>query len=422
MSCSAAQLIEFYFQELEARGIRGVILHSHEKLPGCSGSDVDYAVKVEALAKLPAILRALAERHGWIYTGTLSSNLYSLTTVLACADRLEEFVQFDACSHAVHSDIWLATCEELMVGSTLSKGFWITSPAAEFQYLLAKNLAKKRPIQRIHARLRTLWEQDPQGTAEAFSKLLGRRHGDLATWLQRDTTSWDHLHSALRSRHRFGLRLWVLESVRLLRRSLRPQGFHLSVLGPDGVGKSTLLGALSTILGTSRFRSMETYHFRPGTLRPTAAGLVVTAPHARAPRSWPSCVLKVFFYFFDHLLGWFQRVYPAKVRNRLVIFDRDFNDILVDPKRYRLQAVGVLASLLTRFIPRADLTIILHAPAEAIYQRKPELPKEEITRQLEALRKLADARCGWLLVDADRPVAMVARDTVLAILQTMKTQ
>ncbi len=422
MSCSAAQLIEFYFQELEARGIRAVILHSHEKLPGCCGSDVDYAIKVEALAKLPAILREMAEHHGWIYTGTLSSNLYSLTTVLACADRLEEFVQFDACAHAVHSGIWLATCEELMADCTPFQGFWITSPAAEFQYLLAKNLAKKRPIQRIHARLQILWEQDQQGTSKAFRKLLGNCHGDLAFWLQRDAASWDDLHSALRAHRRFGLRLWALESVRLLRRSLRPQGFHLNILGPDGVGKSTLLEALSKILGTSRFRSMETYHFRPGTLRPTAAGPAVIAPHARAPRSWPSCVFKVFFYFLDHLLGWFQRVYPAKVRNRLVIFDRDFNDILVDPKRYRLQAVGALVSLLVRFIPRADLTIILHAPAGAIYRRKPELPEEEITRQLDVLQKFAAARCDWLMVDADRPVAMVAHDVVLAIFQTMKNQ
>ncbi len=43
---------------------------------------------------------------------------------------------------------------------------------------------------------------------------------------------------------------------------------------------------------------------------------------------------------------------PAKKRDELVIFDRSFDDLLVDERRYRLQGTAWLVRILRRLLPR----------------------------------------------------------------------
>jgi thymidylate kinase len=134
---------------------------------------------------------------------------------------------------------------------------------------------------------------------------------------------------------------------------------------------------------------------------------VVTDPHGRPPRNVLSSALKTAYYFFDNWVGWLRVVQPAKKSGSLVIFDRNFDDILVDQKRYRLRGVGGMARTLRPFLPNPDLTFVLTAPAELLHQRKPELPLEELARQQAELQKLARGK-NYVLVSAEQSPDQVA--------------
>jgi thymidylate kinase len=420
MSHTAPQLVLQYFRELKARGIRAVILHDFEGLPERWTTDIDYAVPRDALARLPAIQRAVAQAAGWRVTRNISANLDSDFAVLFRDGHPGEFIQFDASADFVHSRCWIAPADELLRDAGERDPFLTAAPAAEFTYLLGKSLAKQRPVERVLARMRSLAAADPAGCEQAFERLLDGKAGDLTDWLPREAQAWDELGPGLRRRRRFGLGLMLREAFRLARRWWRPHGVKIAILGPDGTGKSTLIAALTKAIGP-RFRSVDYVHFRPGLLDGKTGGPPVTDPHGKPPRSWPAGVAKTFFYFLDQWAGHLARIRPALVRNRLVIFDRDFHDLLLDTRRYRLRGVRWLVRLLAPLAPRADLTLGLHAPAAVIHARKPELPVAELERQMDVLRKLASGCRNWHLLDAGAPPEAVLQEALRVVLARLES-
>jgi thymidylate kinase len=204
-----------------------------------------------------------------------------------------------------------------------------------------------------------------------------------------------------------------------VQRSPAPTGICLAVLGSDGAGKSTLLARLQEMLKPC-FLEQRTMHFRPAVFEKQKSG-VVTDPHGRPPRDVVSSALKTGYYFLDNWVGWLRVVRPAKKRGSLVIFDRNFDDMLVDQRRYRLKGVAGLVRVLRSFLPDPDLTFVLTAPAELLHQRKPELPLEELARQQEALRKLASRGKDYVLVSADQSPGQVANTVWREVVKLLAT-
>jgi thymidylate kinase len=419
MPCSPSQFIEHYFGALAEHGIPAVIIHGYESLNGPSNSDIDYSVPSDALARIPEIGAKLARKHGWASTLPICSNLFAAYQVFFRTDRPEEFVQMDACTDFVHSGCFLVSAGELHAGSVKCGVFRHSGPAAEFAYHLGKNLAKGRSIGRVLPRLRELAALDTAGCQSAFLRLLGTESGELREWLGREAEKWDEMAGVLRKRRSFGLWHKVQETLRLLRRWCFPHGLHVVVLGPDGAGKSTLISAMTCAMKPF-FRGVDYIHSRPCVLDPKPPGGPVSEPHAQKPRSWTGCVAKAFYYLFDHWLGQLVRVRPALVRNRVVIFDRDFHDVIVDPTRYRMKGVGWLARALAWLLPRADIVFVLDAPPELIHARKPELTIPELARQSAVLRQLSETRRNWQLVDASQSPEAVARETIAAVLEKIR--
>jgi thymidylate kinase len=209
-----------------------------------------------------------------------------------------------------------------------------------------------------------------------------------------------------------------------MKSEFQPTGLCLAVLGSDGAGKSTLLRRLQTLLRPI-FPEQKTIHFRPRTWEKKQTG-VVTDPHGRPPRNILLSWLKVGFYFFDTWAGWWLVVRPATKRGTLVIFDRSFDDLLVDERRYRLRGTGMLVRVLRRLTPRADRTLVLAAPAEVLHRRKPELPVAELERQQEVLRRLGNSDGRYALLAAEETPEQVAqaawREVMIALTELKEEQ
>jgi thymidylate kinase len=112
-------------------------------------------------------------------------------------------------------------------------------------------------------------------------------------------------------------------------------------------------------------------------------------------------------------------VQPAVKRGTLVIFDRNFDDMQVDQKRYRLQGVGGLVRMLRPALPNPDRTFVLTAPAELLHQRKPELPLDELARQQKALQRLARGGTRYVLIHADQSPEQVAETVWREVVKLM---
>jgi hypothetical protein len=107
-------------------------------------------------------------------------------------------------------------------------------------------------------------------------------------------------------------------------------------------------------------------------------------------------------------------------RSDLVVVERGWWDLAVDPRRYRLRIPVSLIRALGWVLVKPDITLLLDAPATVMHARKPELPLDELERQRRAWLALRIPRAEKVVLDTTRPLEEVvaeAREAVLAHLE-----
>jgi thymidylate kinase len=175
-------------------------------------------------------------------------------------------------------------------------------------------------------------------------------------------------------------------------------GIIVSVFGPDGVGKSTLIDKLGLAL-VAEFSGVVHCHFLH-IQRPDSPRIVVNAPHAAEGRSRLVSLIKVLYYL---VRAWALRVFillPARARGSLVLIDRDVIDVAVDPIRYRMNAPRWAVNLLLKLGPKADVHLIMSAKPNIVMMRSGELSAEEFVRLDEGYRLLASHLPSAFILDA----------------------
>jgi thymidylate kinase len=188
-------------------------------------------------------------------------------------------------------------------------------------------------------------------------------------------------------------------------------GKIVAILGPDGSGKSTLLThVLQRAILESRYNAIHHYHWRPGILPQLAffkggsrTGEMSDTPHGALPASKLSSAIRASYYASDYILAWpILRSYRRQ--GALVLFDRYFDDLLVDPRRIRLAPGSRAAGVLGRLVPRPDVTLLLMCDPKTAHERKKELTIEEIERQQALYRAIAKDKDDWHVIDTNRPL------------------
>jgi thymidylate kinase len=324
--------------------------------------------------------------------------------------------------------VWL-TAPEMLDGAWMWNGIRVAAPRVEFEYLLLKKILKRDVPARTAARMgelaRELGEEAERiagrwlGAREAQRVVLALRQGQ---W-QPSPRELARLKRVLKWR-RFledplnPLRYWIPEIPRVLRRLREPTGLVVAVLGPDGSGKTSVGDAVELRLAPA-FRRVGREHFLPWWLRTRRNAGPVTDPHGAPPRGPVSSTLKLAYYLAEAWLGHALRVWPAKVRSTLVLFDRHYHDLRVDPRRYRYGGPMWLARLVGRLIPKPDIFVLLDLPAEVAHARKPEVELAEAHRLRQRYLELA-RELGANVVDASRPLDEVVREVEEIILAHME--
>lgn len=198
--------------------------------------------------------------------------------------------------------------------------------------------------------------------------------------------------------------------------SYRSYSYNFAVIAPDGGGKTTFLDTLIDNLNFYRVctrddNHISVYHFRPGIFPNLGAmgekaGIKkqdtdFTDPHRNAPANPISSFVRMVYYIIDYIVGWQIRVRRDVHRNKWTIFDRYSYDLMVDPKRTRLNLPDSLRSVLVGLTPKPNIVFLLKTTPEIIFKRKQELTLREIERQLNEYTKLAQIDNRIVVLDAE---------------------
>jgi hypothetical protein len=138
---------------------------------------------------------------------------------------------------------------------------------------------------------------------------------------------------------------------------------------------------------------------------------IVVDPHGKPPRGMFLSLVKIWVWLFEE---WYSTLFHER-KGTLLICDRYYHDLLVDPKRYRFGAPLWTARLVGKLMPRPKLWILLDAPAEVLQARKQEVPAEETAKQCHAYRAFVRKQRKHMIVDASQSLDKVIADTEQAI-------
>ena len=196
-------------------------------------------------------------------------------------------------------------------------------------------------------------------------------------------------------------------------------GLWIAVLGPDGAGKSAAIQRLTQELSLC-FCGIERFHFRPTFRRKWQDSPPVTNPHGKPPRGFLLSILKLIYWLADYWYGYVTVVRPALLNSSLILFDRYYHDVLVDPQRYRLpDSTRRLAQFLAQLVPQPDLYILFDVPAEVLQQRKPEVTLDESRRQRLAYLEMFRSMPNAFIIDAARPLDEVTQQMKSLVLDAL---
>ncbi len=318
--------------------------------------------------------------------------------------------------------------EEILTGRTLvrnecetAKSFHVAAPAIEFVYSLLKQVDRQTLTDRAAARLSAEWKRDSAAAMAQLSRFW--RGSDLDLLARAAATGdWSQVRSHL-PRLRTSLRsprmaTWTgaLGAWRRSSHRLRnPTGLTVAFLGIDGCGKSTAIRGITAVLNPV-FTRTQYFHFKPQVIgrRPQPPDRPIVHPPGTAAGISFRSIARLVYYLLDYWIGYTCKVWPPRVRTTLVLFDRYFYDLSIDPIWLRHRGMMALAGLLTRCVPTPDLVIHLDASPEVARSRKAEVPRlVEAERQREEYLSLARRLPNAHIVDAnqadDAVVGAVAR-------------
>ena len=176
---------------------------------------------------------------------------------------------------------------------------------------------------------------------------------------------------------------------------VRRRGLTVALLGPDGVGKSTLAAGL----GNSFYfpvRSVYMGLWQRSSARSVWQRLPGLEVAARPFKIWGR-----------YLMAQYHRVL-----GRLVVFDRYVYDATLPPRPPLVTAKRLYFWLLARTCPRPDLVLVLDAPGQVMYERKGESDPASLEAERKHFLALQQRIPKLQVVDASRGEDAVRADVV----------
>ncbi len=401
-----------------------------------SAQRIELAIAPEFFPELPLILHKFCHRNDSKLVTCIREQRQTWRCLLSSLNRegRPEFVVLEIFGDLVRRGRLLLSASELLAGRHVESGqlrlrpaFFVAAPAMEFVYYLLRCVHDGELSEEQGHHLRDCWQRDPSGVARQIARFWdpSREGGVVERAAEGDDWSavrelLPMLRAGVRRRRRLRILDWLHELRQRAREYLRPSGILLACLGPQGIGKADVITALKD-RPLAPFINVHTMELRPRIFRPQTKDLHV-GQRKQHPRGRIATIAKLMMFAADYWFGYCWQIRPRLVRGMLVVSNRYYDDVLVDPLRYRMARPFAFARALLPWIPRPDLWLVFDAPAGLISSRSKTLTEEESSRQRGEYRRLLRGYENVVVLDARQPLDRVVADAERAIVAHLENR
>ncbi|HEY0685057.1 MAG TPA: hypothetical protein VGD45_22150 [Steroidobacter sp.] len=202
---------------------------------------------------------------------------------------------------------------------------------------------------------------------------------------------------------------WWQRKREQLNRWREPCGLLIACLGPEASGRTNVVERLGA-RPLAPFADAHIMDLRPHIMHP-----VPVNPENKVPRGRFGTMAKLMMFVADYWLGYWLQIRPKLVASTMVVSNRYFDDILVDPSYYRIDRFRSLARWLLPWIPRPELWLVFDVPSEVLQTRTREVAAEEAARLRSEYRKVLRRREDVVVLDASKPLDEITAEAERAI-------
>lgn len=423
MNSPESYFLKYYFSKLNTSDIEYAVMRNWESLPdSLGGSDLDILTNSSSSAKLIA---GIAEQTAIECGGTVTSLYKVETIVMTLAGRKK-----DGTWWGLHIDIFPMLCyksisylstKHVLYDSVFENNqFYRCCGLGDVVAFLKECLYNGKTKKDYYTKARLVFSKNPELIENATNGYYSKKSEVLLRYLlekERDVDKVRQFSKKLRrsllSRALLSTNLYQIlcakykNIYRRLSRIFIPPGYVVSFLGTDGAGKSSIIKDIIPLLNRMMHSEAVYEHMRPNLLpslarlfgRPVNEGPTIN-PHANKPSGFIGSFVRLVYYSFDYVIGYWLKVYPNLVkRPTMYVFDRYYYDYIIDPKRSRINLPQWIIKAFGYMIPQPDLIICLGADPRVIYNRKSELPLGEVSRQVNELKYFCDKEKRAIWVD-----------------------
>jgi hypothetical protein len=196
-----------------------------------------------------------------------------------------------------------------------------------------------------------------------------------------------------------------------------PKTLHsVCIFGLDDFDGTAIIDTLMPLL-QSMAVVVERRHFMPSLFlgRKSCDIFPNTDFFNDAPRSWLTSMTCTIMLLIN---TWMTQL--AEKRNlTLRIYDGCHHELSFNPKKYRYGGPVWFARIIGKLFPSPDLWILLDVPAKALQSINQEFYSAETLRQCDAYRAFVTTRRRYIILDAGKPLAIVADEAYAAIIDTL---
>jgi len=420
------KVLQALFEGIDGAGLRYAVLRNYERLPHSVGArDIDIVVHPDDLAAACAVVKETVARMRLRY-GNYFADERLTQFALVGRDNAGGLLQIKI-DFFVRSEVYgieFLSAEEMLRDARGHNGI---SVVAEPVLLLDKwifHLLVGRPLHpKYDADFAAIARANGPALERKLSQLLSaQRAAELVAGLAKGRGST--LPVVPRAERLRALsRLWAGQGVAAipgslrflafrLRDRLRPDGVFLSVSGPDGSGKTTVIDMVLAQMGAIYGEDALNYaHFRP-TMLPRLAEVAQKAraiesvdenydqPHRAKPSGMAGSIARLIYYWLDYMGGYFRGVHPVLRRREVMLFDRYYFDMIADSLRSRIVLPQPLMRIMGRLLPLPRYAFFLRVDPEEIHRRKQELTLDRIIELNDHYEDLVGR--NWLIpIDND---------------------
>lgn len=401
-----------FFNHLDEAGIDYVLLGQFNENIDSIDSDIDFMVSDKDFKKLDIVFNNINSIGSLRLVQVLRHEITAAYYVISIEGAQGfKLMALDACSdYRKNGVLWLKSEQVLKNRKKNKAGFWVPSDQDNFKYYLIKRIEKqsiaKQHLEYFEACISLNLDDYRTSLQELFGVVYAKKveKAILSLDLKWFETELKTLAHKLRQNKPKQTMLtlfnsYLSEQKRKLSRIIEPTGIVITMLGPDGSGKSTILNFVVENFHEA-FRKTKLFHLRPH-FGKQSSGQSVENPHAQKPRSSFAGLSKLIYFLVDYWYGWIRYVLPNKFESTLIIFDRYYHDMSVDSYRYRLPNNFRFAKWSQVFVPKPDIWFIFIAPPPVLVERKGEVTLSEAEKQVEKYSSLKTELNNAFLIDTN---------------------